>query len=144
MRWKTILILALSAVLFLFLSYRVGDRLLEKHRPPPFTVLDSLLRHSTASGDWRFDAHTRPPAYRSRKTGWWTRFGIRRHSHFQQDHYRFIKSSILTSEYVVVTVWREDGKVVKLHFTGSSLPAEDFKKVIFRKFPPLGHPRFKP
>jgi len=139
MRWKTILILALAAVLLLFVSYRVGDRLLEKHRPPPFATLDSFLRQSAATGDWRLDRHS-TEAYRSLKPGWWSRFGLLRYASYDYDKYLF--RNTLTTETVLVSVFRENGKVVKFHFAGSSPPAQTLKDAIIRKFPPLG--RFKP
>jgi len=137
MRWKNLLILALSAVLFLFLSYKVGDRLMEQHRPPPFATLDSYLRTAAAAGDWKFDSHTYR-SYRGAMPGWWSRFGIRRYANYDQDNYLF--QNTLTTEIVLISVWRENGKVVNYHFSGSSVPAETLKDAIVRKFPPLGRP----
>lgn len=141
MRWKTFLILALAAVLLLFLSYKVGDRLLEKHRPPSFATLDSFLRTSAASGDWKFDSHN-TKGYGANKPGLWNRIGIRFHAHYDQDNYLF--QNTLTTEIVLISVWRENGKVVNYHFSGSSVPAQALKDAILRKFPPLDHPRYKP
>jgi len=137
MRWKTLLILALSAVLLGFLSYRVGDHLLRKGGPPDFAPLDSFLRHSAASGDWKFESHTHK-SYRSIRPGLWSSFGIRRHANYDQDNYLFLNT--LTTEIVVVSVWRENGKLVNYHFSGSSLPAETLRDTIVRKFPRLGRP----
>lgn len=141
MRWKTLLILALAAVLLLFGSYRVGDRLLEKHRPPPFATLDTFLRTSAATGDWKFDTHTYK-SYRGVMPGWWSRLGIRRYASYDRDDYLYLNT--LTTEIVLISVWRENGKVVNFHFSGSSVPAETLKEAIFRKFPPLDRPRHKP
>ena len=126
------LLLSIGGVAF----YRHLDQLM-----PEFSEVDTFLRTSAATGDWQLDAHL-TKNYGGLKPGWWRHLGIRRHANYERDDYRFLNT--LTTETVVITVWRENGKFVRIHFNGSALDADAFKDVTLRKFPLLNDPRYKP
>lgn len=132
-------ILLVSLLLLLSIGGAVFHHHLRKLEPA-FSEVDSFLRTSAATGDWEYD--TRSAKHYTVKSRWWGRLGIPYYTNYEQLDYLFLNT--LTTEVVLVSVWLENGKLVKYHYSGSSVPAQTLKDAILRRFPPLRHPRYQP
>lgn len=131
MRWKPAILLCL---LLLVIGGGMFYQKLSKERHPDFTEVHEFFKHSAASGDWTLFYHENYD-FRRARNGWWDSIGIHRKQRDQNDLYTF--NNKVTKGVVLIVIAREDGKMIRVGFSGHSRDTAIFNDVLSRKFPTL-------